>query len=242
MRGSHTTLVRRGSFGAAFLFAAGITGAAPALAQDFGGIRVELITGYDNEGIDFDDDVFDGGKNGNSGWLYGFGAGFDYQTGNWVFGLETELSESTASRSKDLSGTRPTNPIAGVPTPVSTHIEFEAGGDWYIGGRVGYVVAPQWLLYGKVGYTNHKLNINGDGLDNGVPFEFDSKVKLDGFRLGVGAEYAFSKSLFAKAEYRYTNYNNGDLEVSGPNISLDPLFEGVDMVRHQVALAVGYRF
>ncbi|HKY81913.1 MAG TPA: outer membrane beta-barrel protein [Sphingobium sp.] len=221
-------------------------GTSPAFAQTddkpFDGFRLELMTGYDDEGVDFDDDVFDGGKQSQSGWLFGFGAGYDYQTGPLVLGLETELTESTAGRDETFEGVRPAQPIAGVPTPVTTSLSIDAGGDWYIGARAGYTVTPQTLLYLKLGYTHQKIDIDGEGLDNGVPFSFDEKVGLDGFRFGVGGEYAFSNSFFGKLEYRYTNYNNGDLDVRGADIDLDPLFEGIDVVRHQFLLGVGYRF
>jgi outer membrane immunogenic protein len=221
-------------------------GASPAMAQDasFTGFHVELVTGYDNEGIDFDDDVFGGGKNSQNGWLYGLGLGYDYQTeSGWVFGAEGELTDSTASRNETLSGVRPANPIAGVPArPVATNVEFNADADFYIGARVGYVVAPQFLLYAKAGYTHAKVEIEGNGLDNGVAFTYDESVSLSGFRLGIGGEYQFTPNIFSKLEYRYSNYNNGDLDIRGANVNLNPIFNGIDVVRHQVAVAVGYRF
>ena len=219
--------------------------AGPAMAQDaqFSGFHVELITGYDDDGVDLDDNFFGGGKNSQSGFLYGGGIGYDFQSGFWVFGAETELTESTASKGIDLSGTRPANPIAGVPArPITTHVDFNAGGDYYIGGRVGYVVDPQVLLYAKVGYTHHKIEIAGRGSDNGVAFTYDEKVGLDGFRLGIGGEYQFTPQIFGRVEYRYSNYNNGNLDIRGANVSLDPLFKGIDVIRHQAAIAAGFRF
>jgi outer membrane immunogenic protein len=216
--------------------------ATPAFAQDdisFTGFHVELVTGYDDDGIDYDSDVFGGGKSSQSGWLYGAAVGYDYQTGLFVLGVDAELSETTAHNDLALSGLR-VNPLATMP--VVTDFDADGGGDIYVGARVGYVVAPQILLYVKGGYTHHKISFDGDGLDNGVPFDFDEKVGMDGFRLGIGGEYAITQNWYGKLEYRYSNYNNGQLDVRGADIDLDPLFEGIDGVRHQVALAFGFRF
>lgn len=219
--------------------------ASPALAQDatFTGFKIEAITGYDNEGVDFDDDFFTGGKNSQSGWMYGVGIGYDYQFGAGVVGIEGEWSDSTASRDEDFSGIRPDSPTTGVPAaPVTAHLESKAGADLYIGLRAGYVVNPQLLLYLKGGYTHQRIELDGNGTDNAVPFDFDEKVKVDGFRLGVGGEYQFGSGWYGKAEYRYTNYNNGDLDIRGADVDLDPLFHGIDVVRHQFILGAGFRF
>ena len=243
---SYRSTKRRATFGAlgasAFLMV-GVLGATPAQAQNddssFTGFKIQAITGYDNEGVDFDDDFFTGGKNDQSGWMYGLGIGYDYQTGPIVLGIEGEWSDSTASRHDDFSGTRPAQPIA---TPVTANLESKAGADLYIGARIGYVVDPAFLIYLKGGYTHERIELDGDGLDNGVPYSFDEKVKVDGFRLGVGGEYLLTDQIYTLAEYRYTNYNNGDLDVRGANVNLDPLFNNIDVVRHQFVLGVGFRF
>ena len=218
--------------------------ATPALAQEdpFTGFRVEIVTGYDNEGVDYDDDFFDGGKTSQSGWLYGFGVGYDYQFGSAVLGVEAELTESTAGKERSYTGNR-VNPLLVPPaTPVSLNSNIDAGGDIYVGVRGGFLATPALLVYGKLGYSSHKIDVDGDGVDAGVPFEFDEHVKVDGFRLGIGGEYLFTSSIFGKVEYRYTNYNNGDLDIRGADVNLDPLFSGIDMVRHQGVVGVGFRF
>ncbi|MFL6845702.1 MAG: outer membrane protein [Allosphingosinicella sp.] len=239
-------VVARWALGVGALFAAGTFGATPASAADennlFSGVKIELITGYDDVGVDFDDTVFDGGKNSQSGWAYGIGAGYDYQTGPWVMGIEGAWTDSTASRDEDLTGVRATNPIAGVPTPVTTHLEGKAATDLYIGLRAGYTVTPKALLYVKGGWSFAKIELDGNGVDNGVPFDFDEHVNVDGLRIGVGGEYMFTHNFYAKAEYHYTHYNNGDLDVRGANVNLGPLFDGADVTRHQFVLGAGFRF
>src|SRR6188474_2859199 len=134
--------------------------AVPASAQDeFTGFRVEAIAGYDNEGVDYDDDVFDGGKRDDDGFILGAGAGYDVQMDRLVFGGEVEFTESTLDREYDEQGTRPPRPTQPIATPISATYNIEGGGDIYVGGRAGYVVSPTLLLYGKIGYSWHKLAI-----------------------------------------------------------------------------------
>ena len=227
--------------GAAALILAGTaTLASPASAQDeFSGFRIEAIAGYDNEGVDYDDDVFNGGKRSDDGFVLGAGAGYDFQMGQFVFGPEAEFTESTVDREHDEQGARPANPIA---TPITANYNVNGGGDIYVGGRAGYAVSPNFLLYGKIGYSWHKLAIEGTGTDNGVPFTIDERVDLGGLRLGAGGEMNFGPNFYGKLEYRYSNYNEGDFDVRGANANLNPLFSGIDVVRHQVVVGAGFRF
>jgi len=214
--------------------------AAPASAQDeFAGFRIEAVAGYDNEGVDYDDDVFDGGKRDDDGFILGAGAGYDFQMGRGVFGIEAEFTESTLDREYQEQGLRPVQPIA---TPITATYNIEGGGDIYVGGRGGYVVSPALLLYGKVGYSWHKLAIEGAGSDNGTAFAIDEQLDLGGLRLGAGGEMRFGGSLYGKLEYRYSNYNEADFDVRGANANLDPLFSGIDIVRHSVVVGAGLRF
>ena len=60
--------------------------------------------------------------------------------------------------------------------------------------RIGYVVSNKALLYGEIGYANWQQTTSGS---------------LDGFRVGGGIEANIYKSVYAKAEYQYTDFQNG---------------------------------
>ena len=165
--------------------------ATPAFAQDngaaFSGGHVEAITGYDH--------VSDGG---GSGVLYGIGAGYDYRTRNAVVGIEGEVLESTTGEC------------------VGNNVCVDASRDFYIGGRVGVVVAPNVLLYGKVGYTNARVQVTSGNVSD--------STNLDGVRGGAGLEWQIRNSpLSIRAEYRYSNYEQG-------------------VERHQGTLGLAFRF
>ena len=146
---------------------------APAFAQDaapFTGPRAEVLVGYDKL------DTNGSGLGNPDGLLYGVGLGYDIQSGNAVFGIEGEVSDSTTNVN-----------FAGV--------DVDAARDLYIGARAGFLVSPVALAYVKAGYTNARVETDGFGGENG-----------DGVRLGAGLEYKLGGQLFLKGEYRYSNY------------------------------------
>lgn len=162
--------------------------ATPALAQDatFQGPRVEAVAGWDNLKTE--------GLSG-SGFVYGGAAGYDLQRGNVVLGIDGEVTGTTTDKT-----------VAGILV--------KGGRDLYAGARIGYVVAPSTLLYGKVGYDNSRVIARTEGLRD--------TENLDGIRLGAGVERSFGH-YYGKVEYRYTNLSQ-------------------DVVRHQVLAGIGYRF
>lgn len=142
--------------------------ATPALAQDSAS-----FTGPRVEAVLGYDVVSTPGVSDPDGFLYGVGVGYDVQVKGVVLGLEGEWTDSTTKK-------------YGV----------NSDRDLYVGGRIGVPISNVALLYGKVGYTNARL-------------ESDVYSKnLDGIRLGAGMEYAIGGNMFLKGEYRYSNYED----------------------------------
>lgn len=194
---------------------------APAAAQSapdatFTGLWGGVIGGYDVSRPG-DTDVTDDEK--LDGFAYGIQAGYDFDMGGVVVGVEGEYADSTAKRE--------------VSTPTSS-ATFRAGRDLYIGARVGAKVGPDAMIYAKGGYTNAHYDV--DFISGNTAF--DSKLKADGFRLGAGAEYATSANSFVKLEYRYSNYSEAETSFGGtPTDNFS-----IDTDRHQVMAGVGFRF
>lgn len=147
-----------------------LTAATPAFAQDaadFSGFQVSAIGGLDI--VDVNDDVIDN----PNGFLYGVNVGYDYQSGNVVFGIEGEAAESTA-RVK----------AAGVEV-------LTASRDLYAGGRVGFVTGGA-LVYAKVGYTNFRVESGTDSATgDGVRVGGGAEMKM-GENVFVKGEYRYS--------------------------------------------------
>lgn len=165
--------------------------ATPAFAQDqsnLGGFRVEAIGGYDRPSVE--DESADG-------VVYGVGVGYDFQSGNALFGIEAEASDSTADERR-----------AGI-LAVGDELRVRAGRDFYVGGRVGAIVGGSTLLYAKAGYTNARVRIDYEDGTAGTINDFTDRTNLDGVRAGAGAQFAIGSNAYLKTEYRYSNYQDG---------------------------------
>lgn len=205
--------------------------AAPAMAQSaddspFTGARIGVTGGYDvtTAGSSVDDDGNDNNDQSIDGFAYGVTAGYDVAVGGVVLGLEGEYTDSTAKTEFD-DGDFEGFGFGSVDT----------GRDLYVGARVGTLVGENALLYAKGGYTNTKLNV----LSTDGTTETDRDFKLDGWRVGAGAEYALNQNTFINLEYRYSKYEEANIEFPDGSTSTD--FD-IDTDRHQVMAGVGFRF
>ena len=214
-----------------FLAAAGsmVAIASPAMAQDldaFTGFRLEGLVGYDSIRPGSKDDIDNAGDLDQSinDVTYGVGAGYDMNMGGVVLGVEGEWMKSQAKTDYDTFGFTEFG-VANI----------EAGRDLYAGVRVGVPLGSKALIYAKGGYTNARFNVLAT--DNVTDTQTD--IDVDGWRAGAGAELALSKNMFVKAEYRYSNYGQG--EVQAPS-GLESDRFNVDVDRHQVVAGFGIRF
>jgi outer membrane immunogenic protein len=200
----------------------------PAFAQDaapFSGPRIGVIAGWDHLVPGNSDDSYYRNNNAD-GVVYGVDGGYDVRAGrNLVLGIDGEVSGSTAKVDSD---------------PYNNSDDFgygrvKTGRDLYLGGRVGFLLSPKTMIYGKAGYTNARLDLtaNETGAETGQHFN------LDGYRLGAGIEEQLSPHTYAKVEYRYSNYSDARLEF--PNGGNTDNFD-VDTDRHQIVAGVGFRF
>jgi len=181
-----------------------------AFAQDapapFQGLRVEGLLGVDRQ-----QSPYPGEAGESDGLLYGVGAGYDVRRGNLVFGGEAELTGASTDTRGD-----------GVFAP-GDRLVLDSGRDIYLGGRVGFVIAPTVLAYGKLGYTN--AHVDRDYQGTAARPDFDDGRNSGGVRVGAGAEVAIAPATFVKGEYRYSDYGSSTIEH-----------------RHQILAGFGFRF
>ena len=205
----------------------------PAYAQsaedNFTGFRLEGVGGYDTSraGSSIDDDANEDNDQSIDGLIYGAAAGYDFNAGGVVLGVETELTDSTASVEVDDGD------VEGFGLG-----RVDTGRDIYVGARVGATVGDNTLVYAKGGYTNARYNVSAsfDGED------YASSIDLDGFRVGAGVEQKIGENAFAKLEYRYSNYSDGEIDFEDSNLPDVALDADIDTDRHQVMAGVGWRF
>lgn len=184
-------------------------------AKTFQGTHVEALLGYDNvsSGID-------GTNRSVDGLQYGGGIGHDFQFNRVVVGFGSEYAGTTAEL-RDRSTTRENY--------------LRPGGDFYVGARLGYVVAPATMVYLKGGYTSTELRFQSDDLVNPI---YEERPKASGYRIGIGVEQNLGRHAFVRAEYRYSNYDN--LRITDPNNVATDFDINID--RSQAVVGVGFRF
>jgi outer membrane immunogenic protein len=155
--------------------------------QAFAGPRLEVIGGWDRvAAID---------EHENS-MTYGGALGYDLQFGKVVFGVETELTDSSADvceRNVVRSGDR---------------LCIGAKRDISLGARLGAAISPSALLYAKAGYSNARFGYDYDDGATGAA-DWGNDRNLGGVRAGAGLEYKLGSSAYIKSEYRYSDYERG---------------------------------
>ena len=80
---------------------------------------------------------------------------------------------------------------------------------WSVGGRIGWVVMPNFMTYFSGGYTEatfDQQNYSVFGIPTGF---YTGKQTYKGWFLGAGDEYAlsFMPGLFWKTEYRFSEFD-----------------------------------
>jgi outer membrane immunogenic protein len=170
------------------------TFATPAFAQDappppsMSGFRIEGLVGYDSTEINDDND---------GGVIYGVGAGYDFQAGRAVFGIEAEASDST---NRGCIGN-----VFNAGDSLCARTER----DLYVGGRAGAVVGRNILLYAKAGYTNARFQVDYDDGTAGGASNLTINQNLDGVRVGLGVQLGIGRNAYIRTEARYSNYEAG---------------------------------
>jgi len=119
--------------------------------------------------------------------------GYNFQSGNFVFGLEGAF----AAANFDGRFTSPYLPAAA----------FAPNMNWLgtVTGRVGYSFG-QWLPYVKGGFATADV---GSSLQGAPIGGFSQGTQANGWTGGVGVEYQFTSKLSLGVEYLYTDLGSG---------------------------------
>ncbi|MGD0397788.1 MAG: outer membrane protein [Syntrophobacteraceae bacterium] len=131
------------------------------------------------------------------GFVGGAQAGYNWQCGCFVYGIEADFSWSGMNGSSSVSP----YPASGAGTFGTTHENI----NWFgtVRPRLGYTCGPNVLIYatGGLAYGDASYSGNAYGPVNGYPVSV-STTKV-GWALGGGVEYAICKCWTVKAEYLY---------------------------------------
>ena len=156
-------------------------------------------------------------QNSTSGFLGGVQAGYNWQSGWAVFGVQGDFA------GLDVKGTAPCVVILSCTTE----------SDWLatVSGRFGGVVADRALIYVKGGAawmnSTHTVNLpNFAAIGPGIPIAGQALASTEstafGWLIGLGGEYMITPNWTAFIEYNYIEFdrkretNNLNLASLGP--------------------------
>jgi len=145
------------------------------------------------------------------GWLGGGQIGYNWQSGNFVFGLEADI-QGTRQRGDNLICITPACPLGGIFATSSYKLPWFAT----VRGRVGIAVAPTWLLYVTGGLAVAEIEGNfGGGLVGGPVAGATGNSTRTGWTVGGGVEAAINNNWSAKVEALYMDYGDFDTGFAG---------------------------
>jgi outer membrane immunogenic protein len=137
---------------------------------------------------------------GGRGWFGTVQVGCDYQIGSrWVVGVFGDYDFSS------IKGDHALVTLTGFGG------EDKLDSSWAVGGRIGWLVTPQFLTYFSGGYTEasfNQLNLFAPGAS--APTYFIADRTLQGWFIGSGVEYNFGwlPGLTWKTEYRVSEFDD----------------------------------
>ena len=174
-------------------------------------------------------------KQNVDGIVGGFQSGYNWQSGSWVFGLETDLQASNQKgdqRYCNLGGT----------TCAVASLDASHKLSWFgtARSRIGFLVTPSALVYGTGGAAYGELKSNYTLNLGGVPFAAVNFQDLKaGWTLGAGVEFAFARNWSAKLEYLYLDLGTSETTASIAGATAVVRREFTD---HIARLGINYRF
>jgi outer membrane immunogenic protein len=143
-----------------------------------------------------------------SSWVAGGQAGYNWQRGSWVYGLEADLS---AMHLKSEMNTL-------VPAAPPSSANTNANSDWYgtVRGRLGWTSGPL-LFYGTGGLAYGRVELNSSISSGAGPRILNSQTSAvkTGWVAGGGIEYEWRPNLILNLGYQYVDL--GTVSVAGTN-------------------------
>jgi len=142
-----------------------------------------------------------------SSWLAGAQAGYNWQQGVWVYGLEADISATHLNSQANtvLPG------IFAVPANVNADI------DWYgtVRGRVGWSSGP-FLLYGTGGlaYGHVSLSSSLSAFPPPLFLSAQTSAVRTGWVAGGGISYLWQPNVIVSLDYQYVDLGTVNLASS----------------------------
>ena len=179
-------------------------------------------------------DLSQGGHTGAS-WLAGGQIGFNYQVGQWVWGMEAQFS-ATRIEGDNLD-------IA-FPTQERLHSRTDFIGT--VAARLG-LAWDRVLLYAKGGFAwvhdDYWLTLAPQQILAGSTFATADETRW-GWMVGAGIEYAFAQNWSVKLEYNYLDLGTKRIAFTSTGVvpTQPPFDEDIEQRIQVVKVGLNYRF
>lgn len=160
----------------------------------------------------------------NAVFIGGGQAGFNYQMGGFVAGVEGDFDFTTGGKSSGFVDTVPYGLLQAVPK-----------WNWIAtaAARLG-IAMDRTLFYGKFGYGWSETSLTLQNLA-GTSFGLNNNTN-SGWLAGAGGEYAYDNNWSFKLEYNYLNLSDRTFIITAPNaVTVKP---NIQLVK----TGVNYRF
>src|ERR1039458_5175787 len=143
-----------------------------------------------------------------SSWVAGGQAGYNWQQGSWVYGLETDLS-GTGLKSSMSGGLTSLNPCAGDAASTSAKI------DWYgtVRGRAGWA-SGKVLFYGTGGLAYGHVDLSSTYNALFLSTTAQTSSVRAGWVAGAGIEYLLQPNLTLNLGYQYVDLGTASMASS----------------------------
>jgi outer membrane immunogenic protein len=152
----------------------------------------------------------------SSGIIGGGQMGYNWQTGQMVFGIETDFQGSGIDGSTTVGGPFGFAGLPGVALPAGSFTASEKI-DWFgtLRGRIGWAAWDRALIFATGGlfYGHIKANSLFTAPNVGTIYSGSFSETRAGWTVGGGVEYAFTNNWSGKIEGLY--YDLGNITVIG---------------------------
>jgi outer membrane immunogenic protein len=173
---------------------------------------------------------------GQTGFIGGGQAGYNWQTGAFVLGVVTDFDGTTVSKSFNFQSAPFT--AAGLYNGDTLNVNGKASLTWLgtTRGKVGFVVTPDNRLQiygtGGVAYGGGSTYFNVfDGSNNLSWHGNGTSSSRAGWVIGGGVEYAWTNNWTLGAEYLYADLGSRTITTT-PNLLASTVFPGVYATAH----------
>ena len=127
------------------------------------------------------------------GGVYGGHIGYNYQTGQWVLGLEANFDAANMKEDK-----------ISIYFPATDAWHAKVSAIFTATGRIGYAMNA-WLPYLRGGFATAKLKSRMDDTTAAANF-VENNSWYNGWTIGGGVEYMLTPNWILGAEYNYMDF------------------------------------